>query len=65
MKSEIKLFDVILLDMVFGFAECFLPIAEKFDIPVIGTVTPRSWVKAEWNIANPFNPSVVPSETSS
>lgn len=41
--------------------ECFLPVAEKLKIPVIGVVPQRSWLYADAAINNPNNPSFIPS----
>jgi len=41
-------------------AECFLPIAGKLGIPVIGTITQRSWKLADRGLIN--NPAVIPLE---
>lgn len=62
MKSQTKLFDVLIIETIFELGQCFLPIAEKFDIPVIGAITPRSWLLTEWILGNPYNPAVYPSE---
>lgn len=62
MKSPTKLFDVLITETVFDVGQCFLPIADKFDIPVIGAITPRTWLVPEWNMGNPSNPAVYPSE---
>lgn len=42
--------------------KCFLPLAEKLNIPVIGTASQRSWLIADQSIANPNNPAFIPSE---
>ncbi len=42
--------------------ECYLPLAEKLNIPVIGTISTRSWKHAEWTLGNPYPPSTVPYE---
>ena len=42
--------------------ECYLPIAEKLKIPVIGTVTLHSWQYADHIIGVPNNPAVIPVE---
>lgn len=44
--------------------ECFLPIAEKLRIPVIGTVSARSTVWSDRSVGNPRHPSIVPFEVS-
>lgn len=62
LKSPTKLFDVLITETLFEMGQCFLPIAEKFDIPVIGAVTPRSWLQTEWMMGNPSNLAVYPSE---
>lgn len=40
--------------------ECFLPLAEKLNIPVIGVVTLRSWRLGDAVVGNPKNRAVVP-----
>lgn len=41
--------------------ECYLPLAEKLNVPVIGTVTWRSWTLADAVMGNPNNPGQIPS----
>ncbi|XKL68154.1 hypothetical protein PGB90_003645 [Kerria lacca] len=61
LNSKKKLFDVMFIELFIMF-ECFLPLAEKLDIPVIGTVTLRSWIEADRLIGNPHNPAIIPFE---
>lgn len=51
--------------MVQPLYECFIPIAEIMQIPVIGTVGTRSWRKNDWKMGNPYNPATVPMELTS
>lgn len=44
--------------------ECFLPIADQLHVPVIGTISTRSWRYTEWIMGNPYNPAVIPFELS-
>ena len=61
MRSSEKLFDVVLGEYLFDF-ECYLPIAEKLNVPIIATVTLHSLQWADHNIGIPNNPAVMPSE---
>lgn len=45
--------------------ECYLPIAQKLNIPAIGTVTHRSWKPADEALGVPSNPAVIPLEIGS
>lgn len=60
LKSPTKLFDVVILELIFDFGDCFLPVAKKFDIPVIGTIATTSWLSMEWIMGNPSNPAINP-----
>jgi hypothetical protein len=42
--------------------ECYLPIAEKLDIPVIGTVATRTWKPADYAARIPSNLASIPLE---
>lgn len=64
LNSPKKLFDVLIVDLVLYTFECFLPIAEKLNIPVIGTVCTKSWRNTESIMGNPYNPAVVPFDLS-
>lgn len=64
MNSNEKHYDVMFTELIFMFP-CFLPLAEKLNIPVIGTVTLRSWKFVDAVMGNPNNPAVVPGELSS
>ncbi len=59
-----KLYDVMLTEILTMY-ECFLPLAQKLNIPVIGTVAVRSWQYADAAIGNSYNPAVVPIEVGS
>ena len=56
-------FDVMFIEFM-TLASCFLPLAEKLNIPVIGTVTLRSAYIADMIIGNSNILSVVPNELS-
>lgn len=43
--------------------ECFLPLAEKLNIPVIGVVTLRAWKLGDAAVGNSLNRAVVPDLT--
>lgn len=49
--------------MVYSY-ECFLPVADILNIPVIGTIPMRSWRNIEWIVGNPYNPAVTPHDIS-
>lgn len=63
LNSTEKLYDVMFTEMLAAF-ECYLPIAQKLGIPVIGTVTLRSGLFADQTIGVPNNPAVIPFEFS-
>lgn len=42
--------------------ECYLPIAQQLNIPVIGTVTLHSWKLADKILGIPNNPAIIPLE---
>lgn len=50
------------IDLVSPIVQCYLPIAEKLDIPVIGTVATRSWKLSDFATGFPSNPITVPFE---
>ena len=56
-----KLYDVVFVEILF-FYKCFLHIAEKMNVPVIGTVTLRTWNLADLAIQNPNHPAYIPYE---
>ncbi len=56
-----KLYDVMFTE-IFTLYECFLPLAQKLNIPVIGTVTLRSWSYGDVAIGNSYNLAVTPFE---
>lgn len=45
-------------------SKCYQFLAEKMRVPIIGTVTLRSWLLADRTIGNPFYPSYMPVEQS-
>lgn len=59
-KSPHKLFDVMFVEVLTMY-QCFLPLARKLEIPVIGVVAQRSWLYADIAVNNPNNPSFIPS----
>lgn len=63
MKSKEKRYDVMFIESMYMF-QCYLPLAEKLNIPVIGTVTLRSWMISDLAMGNPRNPAVIPVELS-
>lgn len=44
--------------------ECYLPLAQKLDIPVVGIAAARTWRLADLAVGNPFNPAVLRHEYS-
>lgn len=44
--------------------QCYLPIAKKAGIPVIGTITLRSFMGSDLLMGNPRNPSILPTSSS-
>lgn len=60
-NSAEKVYDIMILE-IFKLHKCFLPLAQKLNIPVIGTTSQRSWLYADRTIGNPNNPSFVSSE---
>ncbi|XP_065216815.1 UDP-glucosyltransferase 2-like isoform X2 [Planococcus citri] len=61
LKSDKKLYDVVFVEILF-FYKCFLPVAEKLNIPVIATVTTKTRTQADHAINNPNNPACIPYE---
>ncbi|XP_065216817.1 UDP-glucosyltransferase 2-like [Planococcus citri] len=61
LNSDEKLYDVIFVEILY-FYQCFLPVAEKMKIPVIGTETLRTWIVADHAIHNPHHPAYIPFE---
>lgn len=43
-----------------SFYECYVPLAEKLNIPIIGTTSLRSWIYADRAVGNPGGPTYVP-----
>lgn len=39
---------------------CYFAVAAKMNVPIIGTVTVKSWSHADHEIGNPNNPSYIP-----
>lgn len=60
-QSDEKLFDLIIFQ-IFIYYDCFLPLAEKWNIPAIATVTHRSLSAVDKITSNPRFPSVFPAE---
>lgn len=63
LNSESKIFDVMFFEML-PLWECFIPLAEKHDVPVIATFSMRPWLSVDSEFGNP-HPLVVPSPMSS
>lgn len=63
LNSKEKLYDIMFVELLFAY-DCFLPIAQKLGIPVIGTITLRSYKFAESSVGLPNNPAVIPLEIS-
>ena len=61
MKLTEKLYDVMFMELLMYY-ECYLPIAEKLGIPVIGTSTLRSHMQADHAVGVPNNPAFIPVE---
>lgn len=59
MRGSEKLYDVIFAEYLFDL-DCYLPIAEKLGIPLIGTVTTRSYQWADKAIGISTNPAAIP-----
>jgi len=59
MKSGEKLYDIMLVEL-FMDHPCYLPIAERLQIPVIGTKTLRLWQIADHVVGAPHNPAILP-----
>ncbi|KAK7573741.1 hypothetical protein V9T40_010932 [Parthenolecanium corni] len=43
MNSDSKIYDILFVELVPAY-ECYIPLAEKFKIPVIGTLSSRPWM---------------------
>ncbi|XP_065216826.1 UDP-glucosyltransferase 2-like [Planococcus citri] len=56
LKSNEKLYDVVFVEVLL-FYKCFLHVAEKMNVPVIGTVTMRTWILADIGMNNPYHPA--------
>ncbi|XP_065216816.1 UDP-glucosyltransferase 2-like [Planococcus citri] len=63
MNSKEKLFDVIFVE-IFYLYKCLVPMAHKMKIPVIGTMTYKSWLTADIASNNPCHPAYFPYENS-
>lgn len=59
MNSKEKLYDIVFVEM-FVLDKCFSFVAQKLGIPIIGTVTLKIWLYADWAIDNPIYPSYMP-----
>lgn len=64
MKSKEKYYDVMFIELMWTF-QCYLPLAEKLNIPAIGTVAFKSWTLTDVVFGNSRNPAVIPFELSS
>lgn len=58
-----KPYDVMFIELL-AMYECYLPIAQKLGIPIIGTVTHRSWRFADVAIGFSDNLAAIPNELS-
>jgi len=58
MKSSEKLYDLIFVELFMEYS-CYLPIAEKLQVPVIGTITISGWQIADHAVGAPNNPAAV------
>ncbi|KAK7574042.1 hypothetical protein V9T40_011233 [Parthenolecanium corni] len=56
-------FDIMFVEMMPLF-QCFLPLAKKSKIPVIGTMTMLSFMGPDLHLGNPRNPSILPAMSS-
>lgn len=59
MNSDEKLYDIMLTE-IFHLYKCYAPLAKKMNIPVMGTMTFKSWLLTDQAIANPNNPAYFP-----
>lgn len=59
LKSPKYRFDAIFLEQFFMY-ECLLPLAEKLDVPIIGTFSSFFLSVVDFHHGNPCNPSVLP-----
>lgn len=64
LNSKQKKYDVLFLEFM-PFYECYIPIAEKLNIPVIGTLPVRSYYLADLPMGIPRNPAVIVNELAS
>lgn len=55
--SKKKLYDVMFIQLL-SMYHCYLPLAQKLDIPVIGSTVARVWRLSDLAMGNPFNPAV-------
>lgn len=62
MNSPEKQFDVLIIEIFFMY-ECYLPLAEKLRIPIIGTTSLASFGISDSAIGNPRSIAVHPFET--
>lgn len=61
MNSKEKLFDVVFVEIFFLY-KCLVPVAHKMKIPVIGTMTYKSWLPTDIAANNPNHPAFIPYE---
>ena len=61
LNSSEKMYDVMFFEVLTDFV-CYLPIAQKLGIPVIGMVTMHGWTLADNAIGVRNNPAVIPVE---
>ncbi|XP_065225362.1 UDP-glucosyltransferase 2-like isoform X2 [Planococcus citri] len=61
LKSNEKLYDVVFVEISFLY-KCFLPVAEKMKVPIIGTIAIRTWLYADYVMNNPNHPAYIPNE---
>lgn len=58
LNSEEKLYDVMLIDLIIAY-RCYMYVAQKLNIPVIGTVTPITSTFVEFDMNYLNNPAVI------
>ncbi|XP_065225367.1 UDP-glucosyltransferase 2-like [Planococcus citri] len=61
LKSNERLYDVVFVEIGFVY-KCFLPIADKMKVPVIGTIAIRTWLFGDYATSNPNHPAYIPHE---
>lgn len=58
LNSEEKLYDVMFIDLLIAY-RCYMYMAQKLDIPVIGIVTPMTWTFVEFDVNYPNSPAAI------